>query len=322
MLRSRADHRADIYSLGVVLYECLAGRLPYEAAVPGAFHVREEDLPPPFPPEFPERLRPVVTRCLRLAPEARYADVGDLLVALGEPARSGESARVPSIHDPTLGAARSGTGSTPRSDARQTAAELTRGAVEVARGVWEGLRPPATKDATPTPGGARGAGSTSVPGTPARGAGAAASAGLSAATPTPFVQRALAEVRGVADARPAVKEDSDVLVLHTLSGSNAQRPPAGEAAATIPVPPAVGGGWLGTLWASCRLAVEVFLTLVRWLVTLLRRALSGSKDRARGLFARVVIGSFRLAVLALALAVFGALTTLLAYYLLRGRAGG
>jgi hypothetical protein len=354
ILKSRADHRADVYSLGVVLYECLTGRLPYEPPVPGALHLREVDAPPPFPPEFPARWRPVVARCLRLAPEDRYGGVSELLAALGAgeasaaPAAWGSFAQVapPGASASAAAASSRPTGAgaaTPaRSEARETAAELTRGAVEVARGVWDGLRAGARP-----PGGAPGA-SERAPDAGARGADAAAGdvaagarradADAPAAAPTPYVQRALAAVRGGSAADP--REESDILVLHTLSDPGPARPGDGparpdpgpaagppplaprDAASTIPVPPSARGGWFGTLAATARLALEVFLALARWLFALARRAVAGRARPERGAFARALLGTLRLAAVVVLLAVSGALTTVVAYVLVRERVQG
>jgi len=106
MLRSRADHRADLYSLGVILFESLTGRAPYASSDGGTLVLREDDSPPDFPADFPERLRPVVTRCLRLDPADRYQDVGALLEALGQTARQGESVRLDSASGDDSPAAR------------------------------------------------------------------------------------------------------------------------------------------------------------------------------------------------------------------------
>ncbi len=91
ILRSRADHRADIYSLGVMLYEALVGELPFKPEGDGALILRETDDAPHFPETFPSHLRPVVERCLRLAPDDRYSDVGQLLSDLDVSARQGDS---------------------------------------------------------------------------------------------------------------------------------------------------------------------------------------------------------------------------------------
>jgi serine/threonine protein kinase len=70
------DHRADLYALGVVLYELLTGRRPFRAATPIA--LREEvlrgDPPPPrsIEPAIPEDLERVCLRCLAKRPEDRY----------------------------------------------------------------------------------------------------------------------------------------------------------------------------------------------------------------------------------------------------------
>src|SRR5438477_1583820 len=97
MLKNRADHRADVYSLGVILFESFARKLPFESAVPGTLAVRESDAPPLFPPEFPALLRTVVERCLRLSPDDRFASVGELLEQMGQTARPGDSVRLSSF---------------------------------------------------------------------------------------------------------------------------------------------------------------------------------------------------------------------------------
>lgn len=84
ILRSRADHRADLYSLGVILFETLAGRVPFQPDDIGGLVLREEDTPPDFPSGFPDAARAVCTSCLRLSPDDRVGTVTELLALLGQ----------------------------------------------------------------------------------------------------------------------------------------------------------------------------------------------------------------------------------------------
>lgn len=81
------DHRVDIYSLGVVLYEMFAGRVPFEAdSFMGVLtkHMYMQPIPPSqvLGSSTLGELEAVVLRCLEKDPEKRFADMGALLAEL------------------------------------------------------------------------------------------------------------------------------------------------------------------------------------------------------------------------------------------------
>ncbi len=88
------DSRTDLYSLGVMAFAMLAGRLPFEGATPRDVvlkHLGQE--PPPLEklaPDAPADLRGAISKCLAKDPAARFPDAGSLREALGaRPVESG-----------------------------------------------------------------------------------------------------------------------------------------------------------------------------------------------------------------------------------------
>lgn len=89
-----ADHRADLYALGVLGYEMLAGRPPFGDRPPLALiaaHVAESPPPLPARDDLPPALAALVLRLLAKRPEHRFQSADEVLRALGELARRSAS---------------------------------------------------------------------------------------------------------------------------------------------------------------------------------------------------------------------------------------
>ena len=76
-----ADHRSDIFSFGVVLYEMLTGRQPFQGEtvsdVLASVLARDPDLAS-LPPDLAPRLSDLLRRCLEKQPKRRWQAIGDV----------------------------------------------------------------------------------------------------------------------------------------------------------------------------------------------------------------------------------------------------
>lgn len=185
------DQRADIYAMGVMLFELLTGRLPFEASHIYEIVVKHATEPPPDPrslrPGLPDAVADVLLRCLEKDPAARYQSAAELLEAWELAWR--EHGPVPTL--PALGLARPSGGSLPptRSSGASSTAETMPGSSSPGGSAPRGSGPA-------TPSGAR-----SGPRTEARGSGSAPQAvpamasGVIAGDPVAHVDAGASEPR-------------------------------------------------------------------------------------------------------------------------------
>ena len=114
MLQRRGDARSDVYSLGVMLFECLYGDVPFRGDSEWEVLRKHETAAVQFPPNSQAADRAVIERCLAKRPEDRFPGVADLLRALQAPVGLGESLRLDAL--PPTPVARMGRGHAPMNE--------------------------------------------------------------------------------------------------------------------------------------------------------------------------------------------------------------
>ena len=80
---SHTDNRSDLYSLGVVMYEMMAGRPPYDGESPVAVAIQHINggaaLPSTYNPNIPKGLEQIIMKAMALELQDRYGSAGELL---------------------------------------------------------------------------------------------------------------------------------------------------------------------------------------------------------------------------------------------------
>jgi len=100
------DHRVDVYALGVMLFEMLAGRVPFEGPTPTAAMMKRLGGPPDavttVRPDVPREISDIIATCLAADPAERFESAGDLIRALGGEAVPTGGRRMKAAHVPRL----------------------------------------------------------------------------------------------------------------------------------------------------------------------------------------------------------------------------
>ena len=83
---SFVDGRADVYSLGIMAFQMLTGKLPFPTRNPGATLIAHLQHPPSSPkdyrPEVPDNIAIAIKKALEKKPEKRFSTTGEFAAAI------------------------------------------------------------------------------------------------------------------------------------------------------------------------------------------------------------------------------------------------
>jgi tRNA A-37 threonylcarbamoyl transferase component Bud32 len=117
------DHRVDVYALGVVAYEALAGRVPFAGENPIDVLMKHVQAPVPDAPDLPPAVMDVLRRAMAKKADDRWQSAGEFITAL-EAAVGAMPERAAPITDPALLAV-TAPGAGPTAVPRRTSAAAT-----------------------------------------------------------------------------------------------------------------------------------------------------------------------------------------------------
>lgn len=93
-----SDPRADLYSAGIILYEMVTGRAPFDARTPASMMYAHLNTPPPPPSQFchvSPQLESIILKALEKDPAKRFQNTQEFISAFDQPIRPATTAQMP-----------------------------------------------------------------------------------------------------------------------------------------------------------------------------------------------------------------------------------